>query len=55
MYHKSTEEGNNICICLSFMEALSWRLLQCKVGHQAEHWGLQVWKGPMALLMTFPL
>ena len=54
--HKSTEEGNNICICLSSsMEALSWRLLQCKGGHQAAHWGLQLWKGLMALLMTFPL
>ena len=54
--HESTEEGNNICICLSSsMEVLSWRLLQCKRGHQAAHWGLQLWKGLMALLMTFPL
>ena len=54
--YESTEEGNNICICLSSsMEALSWRLLQCKVGHQAAHWRLQLWKGPMALWMTFPL
>ena len=56
MCHKSTEEGNNICICLSSsVEALSWRLLQCKGGHQAECWGLQLWKGLVALLMTFPL
>ena len=56
MCHESTEEGKNICICLSFsVEALSWRLLQCKGGHQAAHWGLQLWKGLMALLMTFPL
>ena len=56
MCYESTEEGNNICICLSSsMEALSWRLLQCKVGHQAAHWGLQLWKGLVALLVTFPL
>ena len=56
MCHESTEEGNNICICLSSsMEASSWRLLQCEGGHQAAHWGLQLWKGLMALLMTFPL
>ena len=56
MCHESTEEGNNICICLSSsVEVSSWRLLQCEGGHQAAHWGLQLWKGLMALLMTFPL
>ena len=56
MCYESTEGGNNICICFpSSVEALSWRLLQCKVGHQAAHWGLQLWKGPVALWMTFPL
>ena len=56
MCYKFTEEGNNICICLSFpMEGLSWRLLQCKGGHQAAHRGLQLGIGPMALLVTFPL
>ena len=56
MCHESTEEGNNIWICLSSsMEASSWRLLQCEGGHQAAHWGLQLWMGLVALLMTFPL
>ena len=51
-----TEEGNNTWIYLSSsVEALSWRLLQCEGGHQAAHWGLQLWMGLMALLVTFPL
>ena len=37
-WYKFTGGGNNICICLPFsMEVLSWRLLQCKGGHQAAH------------------
>ena len=53
--HKITEEGNNICICLSLpMEGPSWRLLHCTGGHQAAHWGLQLERGPVALLVTFP-
>ena len=53
---KSIEEGNNIWICLSSsVEASSWRLLQCEGGHQEAHWGLQLWMGLVALLVTFPL
>ena len=53
---ESIEEGNNIWICLSSsMEPLSWWLLQCEGGHQAAHWGLHLWMGPMVLLVTLPL
>ena len=42
----STEEGNNICICISFsMEMLSWRLLQCKGGQSGSTLGTATVEG----------
>ena len=56
MSHEPIEEGKHIWIWLSSsVEPSSWWLLQCEGGHQAAHWGLHLWMGPMVLLVTLPL